>query len=318
MWTSRCPSRLSLCPRSHKTESRSGIRRVWNSWWKCRLSCLRLSSCSSGTLTFQFLVLGGCFGYGGLQGFLPEQSSSLSPAEQIIDIQVPGRGVSGYRGLQSFHPGQSSFQPSVEQIIDIQVPGRGVSGYRGLQSFHPGQSSIQPSVEQIVDIPVRGGGLQDCLPVQGFAASSSGQPEEPFQVGFRTFPQPKKSAEVTGQSSERGGVFCSLTILVLQARLAPIHRLPALGAFHALFLSSSLARDLQHVTWRLICCLLEVGHQQNLDFGASHHLGHLCFSWHVGCNSTTVFCFQDGRFSCRTRDADSAYFLTEITRSSCN
>ena len=68
---------------------------------------------------------------------------------------------------------------------------------------------------------------------------------------------------------------------MLQARLAPIHRLPTLGAFHALFLSSSPARDLQHTTWRLrfcllevgihytwrlSCCLLEVRHQQNLDF----------------------------------------------------
>ena len=48
-----------------------------------------------------------------------------------------------------------------------------------------------------------------------------------------------------------------------------------------LSLSSSPARDLQHTTLRLSCCLLQVGHQQNLDFAASHHLGHLCFSWHV-------------------------------------
>ena len=39
---------------------------------------------------------------------------------------------------------------------------------------------------------------------------------------------------------------CSLTILVLQALLAPFPRLPILGAFRALFLSSSPARDLQH------------------------------------------------------------------------
>ena len=69
---------------------------------------------------------------------------------------------------------------------------------------------------------------------------------------------------------------CSLTTLVLQERLAPFPRLPILGAFHALFLSSSPARDLQHKTWRLSCCLLEVGRQQNLDFAASHRLGHLC------------------------------------------
>ena len=73
---------------------------------------------------------------------------------------------------------------------------------------------------------------------------------------------------------------CSLTMLVLQALLAPFPRLPILGAFRALFLSSSPARDLQHRIWRLRCCLLEVGYK-NLDFVASHHLGHLCFSWHV-------------------------------------
>ena len=54
----------------------------------------------------------------------------------------------------------------------------------------------------------------------------------------------------------------SLTTL-LQARLAPFPRLPVLGAFHALFLSLSLsispARELQHITWRLRFCLLEVG-----------------------------------------------------------
>ena len=79
---------------------------------------------------------------------------------------------------------------------------------------------------------------------------------------------------------------CFLTTLVLQARLAPFPRLPIHGAVRALFLSSMPARDLQHITWRLrfrlSCSLLEVGHQQNLDLAASHRLGHLCFSWHVG------------------------------------
>ena len=31
-----------------------------------------------------------------------------------------------------------------------------------------------------------------------------------------------------------------------------------------------------------------------------------------------MWAFHRGRFSCGTRDADSACFLTEITRSSCN
>ena len=63
----------------------------------------------------------------------------------------------------------------------------------------------------------------------------------------------------------------SLTTLVLQARLAPIPRLPTHGAFHAHF----------HITWRLCFCLLEVGitevgHRYVLDLAASH----LCFTWH--------------------------------------
>ena len=66
-----------------------------------------------------------------------------------------------------------------------------------------------------------------------------------------------------------------------------------------LSLSSSLARDLQHITWRLSCCLLEVGHQQNLDLVASHRLGHLCFSRHMCCDSTNTSTrsFQDVRIS---------------------
>ena len=48
---------------------------------------------------------------------------------------------------------------------------------------------------------------------------------------------------------------CSLTTLVLHARMAPFPRLPVLGAVHALFLSCSLARDLQFLTWRLRFCL---------------------------------------------------------------
>ena len=140
-----------------------------------------------------------------------------------------------------------------------------------------------------------------------------------------------------------GGVFCSLTILVLQARLAPLPQLPVLGAFHALFLSSLPARDLQHITWRLrfcllefgihctwrlSCCLLVVGHQQNLDLVASHRLGHLCFSWHVlsRCSFlrnldlklfvTSTRSFQDVRISSERQIR--LVLRTEITHSSCN
>ena len=41
---------------------------------------------------------------------------------------------------------------------------------------------------------------------------------------------------------------------------------------------------------RLCSCLLEVGLQSVLDLAASPRLGHLYLSWHLCCNSTTVFC----------------------------
>ena len=106
------------------------------------------------------------------------------------------------------------------------------------------------------------------------------------------------------------------------------------------FTSSSSARDLQHRTWRLRCCLrlsyglLEVGRRHVLDLVASsHRLNHLYLSWHLWShdsfltssrNSSTsygqgvsrVSAFHLEHFSCRTRDANSASFLTEITCSS--
>ena len=45
--------------------------------------------------------------------------------------------------------------------------------------------------------------------------------------------------------------------------------------------SSSPARDPQHRTWRLRCCLLEVGLRRGLDLAASHRLDHLYLSWHL-------------------------------------
>ena len=69
---------------------------------------------------------------------------------QNADIPVPGaRGVPGYGGLQGFLPEQSSFS-SVGQTIDIPVAGCGVSGNGGVQGVHPGQGSLQRTVEQIV------------------------------------------------------------------------------------------------------------------------------------------------------------------------
>ena len=90
---------------------------------------------------------------------------------------------------------------------------------------------------------------------------------------------------------------CSLTTLVLQARLAPIPRLPILAvrSFPDLILSLSSssvvgsrsatsylatarlsARSLHLCVRRLSCGLLEVGLRYILDLAASHHLGLLC------------------------------------------
>ena len=41
------------------------------------------------------------------------------------------------------------------------------------------------------------------------------------------------------------------------------------------------ARGLHHCTWRLRCCLLEVGHRYVLDLAASHHWGRLCSPLHL-------------------------------------
>ena len=74
---------------------------------------------------------------------LVEVPTVVSPFFQFVqqnaDIPVPGaRGVPGYGGLQGFLPEQSS-HPSDEQTIDIPVPWRGGSGSGGLHGFHPRQ-----------------------------------------------------------------------------------------------------------------------------------------------------------------------------------
>ena len=88
-------------------------------------------------------------------------------------------------------------------------------------------------------------------------------------------------------SDMSGGAFLLSFTLVLQARLAPIHRLPIVVVWscsRSLSLSLKLARflsagDLHHCIRRLSCGLLEVGLRYVLDLAASHHLGllrHLC------------------------------------------
>ena len=98
-----------------------------------------------------------------------------------------------------------------------------------------------------------------------------------------------------------GGAFLLSFTLVLQARLAPILRLPILAVWsfsRSLSLSQARrlsARDLRHRTWRLhcicrgrhhcawrlSCCLFEVGRRFVLDLAASRRLGNLYLSWHL-------------------------------------
>ena len=147
------------------------LRRQRNNWWKCRRSYLTLlcSGLSSRPLTFRFLRIGGgsC---GGLQGLRAGQGTPAADVEQTIEIPVPlgRRGKGG--GPQGSLPGQNSTAAFVEQIVDL--PARG-----GLQGFRQGQGSSSSRLLHAAD--------------------------EGFQGFFRTFPRPKKSAEVTRQSSPR-------------------------------------------------------------------------------------------------------------------
>ena len=83
-------------------------------------------------------AVGGSGTGGGLSGFLPGQSYSMT-AEQIVDNPVPRRGFD--EGLQGFPPGQSSATSS-EQTVDIPVP-------------HGGRNDLSPSSEDFSNPPER-------------------------------------------------------------------------------------------------------------------------------------------------------------------
>ena len=109
--------------------------------------------------------------------------------EQNVDIPaVGGSGTGG--GLSGFLPGQS-YSMTAEQIVDNPVPRPGGTG--DLQGFPRGQGSTALSEP---DFPDPGGGHADFQPVQGSAASSSESPGQAGQGVFRTFPHRKKSAKI--------------------------------------------------------------------------------------------------------------------------
>ena len=103
---------------------------------------------------------------GGLPGFLPGQSYSLS-AEQIVDNPVPRHGFGG--GLHGLHPGQSS------------------SAFYGAD-----HRASAATAEQNVDIPVPRGAPHDFHQNPLPAAGSSDLLETANQGFFRTFPRRKK------------------------------------------------------------------------------------------------------------------------------
>ena len=128
-------------------------------------------------------------------------------AEQNVDIPaVGGSGAGG--GISGFLPGQS-YSMTGEQIVDNPVPRPGGAG--DLQVFPRGQGSTALS-EQIPEFPDPGGGREDFQPVQRFAVSSSDSSGQAGQGVFRTFPQQEKSAKIPRtQGSELGAESTSWT-----------------------------------------------------------------------------------------------------------
>ena len=98
-------------------------------------------------------------------------SSLQRTVEQNDGIPVVGGSGTG-GGLSGFLPGQS-YSMTAEQIVDNPVPRPGGAG--DLQGFPRGQGSTALS-EQIPEFPDPGGGREDFQPVQGSAVSSSDSP----------------------------------------------------------------------------------------------------------------------------------------------
>ena len=133
---------------------------------------------------------------------------------QILDDPVPLMVDQLVEVLQFF----DTLSPVVaKQVIDVpkisleDIPTRTPVREPQLAEQLVEVPTVPVFVEQDVDIPVPSGDLQGSRPGQGSAASSpSHSPagvledaNEPVEGFFRTFPRPKKSAEVTRQWSAR-------------------------------------------------------------------------------------------------------------------
>ena len=132
---------------------------------------------------------------------VPTILSFASLQQQTVERGLCGRGGGGLHG---FLPGQS-YSLSSEHIVDNPV--HRVGGGGGLQGFHQGQNPAA-FVEQNVDNPVPGRGLQNFRSGQGSTASSAVQPGKPFQwFFFLTFHRNKKKVRgsPTGHCGSRRG-----------------------------------------------------------------------------------------------------------------
>ena len=131
---------------------------------------------------------------------VPKISLDVIPLRTMVPVPQLAEQLVEVPTIVSF----SSLQRTIEQTVDIPVPqgGGGPVGVRSLQGF-PGQSSTAycgadfpaATAEQNVDIPVPRGD-RTLLP----ASTSSVLPVTANQGVFRTFPQNKKSAELSSHS----------------------------------------------------------------------------------------------------------------------
>ena len=133
--------------------------------------------------------------------------------------------------------------------------------------------------------------------------------------------------------------FLALTTLVLQARLAPFPRLPILGAFHALFLSQARRLEICNIlpgNCASVCSRSGIGMFWTLlrvivwvicaSHGTCGVAAVFCATFISSLNSSSsprqevsrIAAFHQGQFSCRTREAHSACFRTDLTHASCN
>ena len=128
-WISRWPSRLSKFPSSLAHRVLLVLfflsRSQWNSWWKCRTSCILCASRSRSS-AFQFLrvVASGKFKVLSGQSSTATLSFKKRFSERIVEqiVDIPGGGPQGFRPGQG-SPASSSFVSPAGSVDDANEPG---------------------------------------------------------------------------------------------------------------------------------------------------------------------------------------------------